>query len=209
MRRYAPAAAIAACFVLGALLVLMGVDVTSWRSTMRSDDVTYRAAPQGDLWSPRTFLPAHITRSLLGVGDDIAYRRALQSFRLAHVESPVISDPSLIVFRNDATVRLTDIVDHGSDPARRSQAANLLGAIAYADALGDFTNRAKLIVSASQRFGQAITFDPTNDDAKYNLELTLALGKATNLSEGGGGANPAPGGKGSKGAGAGDAGSGF
>lgn len=209
MRRYAPVATIAACFVVGVLLVLLGADVASWRSTMRTDDVTYRAAPQGDLWSPRTFLPARVTRSLLGVGDDIAYRRALQSFRLAHVESPVISDPALVVYRNDATVRLTDIVDHGSDPLRRAEAANLLGAIAYADALGDFTNRAKLIVSASQRFGQAITFDPTNDDAKYNLELTLALGKATGLSESGGGANPAPGGKGSKGAGAGDAGSGF
>ncbi len=209
MRRYLPAAAIAACFVVGVVLVLMGADVASWRSTMRSDDVTYRAAPQGDLWSPRTFLPTSLTRTLLGVGDDIAYRHALQSFRLAHVESPVISDPALIVYRNDATVRLTDIVDHGSDPLRRSEAANLLGAIAYADALGDYTNRAKLIVNASQRFGQAITFDPTNDDAKYNLELTLALGKATGLSESGGGANPAPGGKGSKGAGAGDAGSGF
>ncbi len=209
MRRYAPAAAIAACFVVGVVLVLVGVDVASWRSTMRSDDVTYRAAPQGDLWSPWTFLPTSLTRTLLGVGDDIAYRRALQSFRLAHVESPVISDPTLIIYRNDATVRLTDLVDHGSDPRRRSEAANLLGAIAYADALGDYTNRAKLIVSASQRFGQAITFDPTNDDAKYNLELTLALGKATGLSESGGGANPAPGGKGSKGAGAGDAGSGF
>ncbi|HET7744153.1 MAG TPA: hypothetical protein VFK76_05365 [Gaiellaceae bacterium] len=209
MRRYRTLLAIAACFVAGVVLVLLGLDAASWRSTMRSDDVTYRAAPQGDLWSPRTFLPARITRSLLGIEDDIAYRRALQSFRLAHVERPVISDPSLVVYRNDATVRLTDIVEHGSDPLRRSDAANLLGAIAYSDALGDFTNRAKLIVAASQRFGQSITFDPSNDDAKYNLELTLALGKATGLSESGGGANPAPGGKGSKGAGAGDAGSGF
>jgi len=209
VRRFRPVIAIAACLVVGVVLILVGVDVARWRSTMSSGDVTYRAAPGGDLWSPRTFLPSRVSRTLLGLDDDIAYRRAVQSFRLAHVESPVISDPALVVFRNDATVRLTDIVDHGSDPLRRSEAANLLGAIAYSDALADFTNRAKLIVNASQRFGQAITFDPTNDDAKFNLELTLALGKATGLSESGGGANPAPGGKGSKGAGAGDAGSGF
>ena len=150
-----------------------------------------------------------MSRSLLGLDDDIAFRQALRAFRLAHVESPVVSDPAQVVERNDATVRLTDIVEHGSGSQQRSAAANLLGAIAYSDALADFTNRAKLIVSAQQRFGQAITFDPGNDDAKYNLELTLALGKATSLTESGGGTNPAPGGKGSRGAGAGDPGTGF
>jgi hypothetical protein len=209
VKRYRPLIAIASCLIVGAVLILVGVDVARWRGAMDSGDVTYRATPESNLWAPRTFLPSRVTSVLLGVDDDIAYRRALRAFRLAHVEPPVISDPALVVARNDATVRLTDIVEHGTDPLRRSEAANLLGAIAYSDALSDYANRAKLIINASQRFGQAITFEPGNDDAKYNLELTLALGKATGLSESGGGTNPAPGGKGSKGAGAGDAGSGF
>ncbi len=209
MKRFGPIAAILACLLAGVVLILVGVDVARWRDAMHAGDVTYRAAPESDLWSPRTFLPARVTRSLLGVDDDITYRRAVRAFRLARVEGPIISDPALVIQRNDATVRLTDVIEHGSDPWRRAVAANLLGAIAYSDALADYANRAKLIVSASQRFGQAIAFDPGNDDAKYNLELTLALGRATGLSESGGGANPAPGGKGSKGAGAGDAGSGY
>jgi len=209
MRRYRRPAEVLACLLAGVVLVLFGVDVARWHDAMRSDDVAYRATPESNLWAPRTVLPARLSRSLLGVGDDIAYRRALRSFRLAHVESPVVSDPALIVQRNDATVRLNNIVEHASDPQERSAAANLLGAIDYSDAIADYANRAKLIVNASERFRQAIAFDPGNDDAKYNLELTLALGKAQGLSESGGGANPAPGGKGSKGAGAGDAGSGF
>lgn len=209
MRRYWPIAAIVACLLAGTVLILAGLDVARWRDAIRTSDLTYRGAPQSSSWAPRTFLPAGATRWLLGVDDDIAYRRALRAFRLAHVESPIVSDPALVIQRNDATVRLTDIVEHGSDPLQRSAAANLLGAIAYSDALADYTNRTKLIVTASQRFGQAIAFDPGNDDAKYNLELTLALGRATNLTESGGGTNPAPGGKGSKGAGAGDPGTGF
>lgn len=209
VRRYGTVAAIVGCLLAGTAFVLLGVDLARWQSALRSDDVTYRAAPESDLWSPWTFLPSHVSRSLLGVGDDIAYRDAVRAFRLARIDSPVFSDPATIVQRNDAAVRLNDVVQHDSDPFRRSAAANLLGAIAYSDALSDFTNRTKLIVIASQRFGQAISFDAGNDDAKYNLELTLALGRAQGLQESGGGQNPAPGGKGSKGAGAGAPGSGF
>jgi hypothetical protein len=207
--RYRTLAAIVGCLLVGSALVLLGVDLTRWHSALRSDDVTYRAAPERHLWAPSTFLPSRVSRSLLGVGDDLTYRDAVRAFRLARIGSPVFSDPATIVQRNDAAVRLNDVVEHDSDPLRRSAAANLLGAIAYSDALSDFTNRAKLIVIASQRFGQAITLDPGNDDAKYNLELTLALGRAQGLQESGGGQNPAPGGKGSKGAGAGAPGSGF
>ena len=209
MRRYRTIAGAAACLVVGTLLVLFGVDVARWGAALHDGDVAYRAAPEGNLWTAHTLLPAKFSRSALGIGDDIAYRQALRAFRLAQVSSPIISDPSVIVQRNDATVRLADIVLHSSDPARRSAAANLLGAIDYSDAVADYTNRTRLIVDASDRFTQAIAFDPANDDAKYNLELTLALGRAQGLSESGGGTNPAPGGKGSKGAGAGAPGTGY
>lgn len=209
MRRYATLAAIVGCLLAGGALVLLGVDLARWHAALRADDVTYRAAPERGLWAPRTFLPSRVSRSLLGVGDDVTYRDAVRAFRLARIDSPVFSDPATIVQRNEAAVRLNDVVQHDSNALRRSAAANLLGAIAYSDALSDFTNRAKLIVIASQRFGQAISLDPGNDDAKYNLELTLALGRAQGLQESGGGQNPAPGGKGAKGAGAGAPGSGF
>jgi hypothetical protein len=209
VKSYRAGAGIVGCLVAGVLLCLVGLDVASWSRSMRTGDVTYRATPESVLWSPDTVLPARLTRSLLGLGDDLAYRHALQAFRLAHIGSPVVSDPSLIVRRNDASVLLTRVVQSSTDSRRRSTAANLLGAIDYSDAVADYADRARLILDAVGRFQQAIAFDPTNDDAKYNLELTLALGRAQGLNESGGGTNPAPGGKGSKGAGAGTAGTGY
>ena len=41
--------------------------------------------------------------------------------------------------------------------------------------------------------------DPTNDDAKYNLEYALQRSRGVQLTEGGGGQNPSPGGSGSTG----------
>jgi len=55
----------------------------------------------------------------------------------------------------------------------------------------------------------AVALDPSNDDAKYNLEYALQRSRGIQLTEGAGGQNPSPGGSGSTGAGAGDAGSGY
>ena len=209
MRRFLPFVAIAACLVVGGALIALAVDVNRWRSGMETSDVVYRGQPEGDLWQPATIAPAGLTSAILGVGDDVAYRRAIRAFRLSHPEEPAISDPSRVLQRNDAIVRLTYIVLHDHDSARRSMAANLLGILNYSDAVYDYTNRATLISNAAQRFSQSVGFDPGNDDAKYNLELTQALARGIGLSESGGGTNPSPGGKGSKGAGAGEPGSGY
>jgi hypothetical protein len=209
VRRFLPFVAIAACLVVGAVLIALAVDVNRWRGDMETSDVVYRGAPQSDLWHPATLAPAGLTSAILGVGDDVAYRRAVRAFRLSHPEAPSVSDPSLVLERNDAIVRLTYIVLHDRNSGRRSMAANLLGILNYSDAVYDYTNRATLISNAAQRFGQSIGFDPANDDAKYNLELTQALARGIGLSESGGGTNPSPGGKGSKGAGAAEPGSGY
>jgi hypothetical protein len=204
-----PAAVVVAC-VLGALVSFsLAHDVLSLRATIARDDVRYRAAPSEVLWSPRQLVPGGVARTLMGVDDDLLYRRALRATRLSHPEQPGFSDASYVVNRNEATAWLTDIVLHDSSATRRSAAANLLGVLSFADAIGDYSNRGRLLASAAGRFRQAIALDPANDDAKLNLELTLSRAKGLELSESGGGTNPAPGGKGAKGAGAGEAGSGY
>jgi hypothetical protein len=197
------------CFVAGLLLLLLAADATRWSDALAADDVRYRDAPEAKLWEPARAVPVGVVRVALGVNDDVAFRRALRAFRLSHPEAPGISDPNLVVSRNEATAQLTDIVEHAKSPWRRSTAANLLGVLSYSDAINDYTNRERLITNAASRFQQAIAFDPGNDDAKYNLQLALALSRGLGLTESGGGTNPSPGGKGSKGAGAGDPGSGY
>ena len=202
-------AAVAACLVAGVASLLLALDVATTRAALPRDDVRYRAAPNETLWTPREIVPGDLAERLLGVSDDILYRRAVRSVRLSHPEMPGFSDPTYVVHRSDATAWLTDVVQHDGDVERRSAAANLLGVLSFADAIADYTNRTKLLEGSAGRFRQAIAFDPENAEAKYNLELTLARSRGLELSESGGGANPSPGGKGSKGAGAGEAGSGY
>lgn len=208
-KRALPLVAVAACLAAAALAFLLALDVAALRAALRADDVRYRVDPSARLWSPRELVPAGSARAVLGVADDLRFRRALRAVRLSHPETPGLSDPSYVVHRSDATAWLSDVLLHDSDRARRSAAANLLGVLSFADAIADYTNRERLLSAAAGRFRQAIALDPSNDDAKYNLELTLSRSRGLELTEAGGGTDPSPGGRGAKGAGAGDPGSGY
>jgi hypothetical protein len=200
---------VAACLAAGTALFLLALDVARLRSALAEDDVRYRAAPGERLWQPTEVVPGGIAKRLAGTRDDILFRRAVRGVRLSHPEMPGFSDPTYVVNRNEATARLTDIVQGGGDPARKSDAANLLGVLSFADAIADYTNRGKLLEGATTRFRQAIVLDPGNDVAKFNLELSLSSSRGLELTEAGGGNAPSPGGKGARGAGAGDPGSGY
>jgi hypothetical protein len=202
-------AAVVACVVGAAFAFLLAFDVAALQAALRDDDVRYRARPEERLWAPGQALPGGIGSSVLGVEDDLLFRRALRATQLSHPEQPGFSDPSYVVNRNDASAWLTDIVQSGMSAELRSEAATLLGILSFSDAIVDYSNRGKLLESAAGRFRQAIALDPGNEDAKHNLELTLSRSKGLELSEAGGGTNPSPGGKGAKGAGAGEAGSGY
>jgi hypothetical protein len=202
-------ALVAACLVGAVFAFLLALDVAATSAALRDDDVRYRALPEDQLWSPAERVPGGVAKTLLGVEDDVLFRRALRATLLSHPESPGFSDPSYVVNRNDASAWLTDIVQHDASDARKSAAANLLGILSFSDAIADYSNRGRLLASAAGRFRQAISLDPGNEEAKHNLELTLSRSKGLELSESGGGTNPSPGGKGARGAGAGEAGSGY
>lgn len=210
MRRHAVTAAIVlGCLVVGTALLLLALDVSRLESAFADDDVRYRAAPEETVWEPTELVPAGLARGLLAVDDDVLFRRALRGVRLSHPETPGFSDPAYVVHRNEATAWLIDVVQRDDDDARRSAAANLLGVLSFADAIADYENRGRLLEGAAGRFRQAIAFDPRNEDAKFNLELTLSRSQGLELTESGGGTAPSPGGKGARGAGAGDPGSGY
>jgi hypothetical protein len=210
VRRVARVAALVACFVLGAAFLVVASDVLRWDETLRDDDVRWVVAPEEEgLWQPTEVVPYGIAGEALAVDDDVAYRRALRALRLSRPHVPSLSDPAVVLVRNEATARLTGIVQSGAPAERRSRAANLLGVLSFADSLYDQENRRRLLESATSRFRQSIDLDPENGEAKHNLELTLARSEAVELSESGGGASPLPGGQGAKGAGTGDPGSGY
>jgi hypothetical protein len=208
VRRAAAILGAVACFVLAAGLLLTALDVARWRSALESGDVRYRAAPQeNDLWQPAQVVPFDAAEALLGVDDDVDFREALRTLRLAGIAQAESSDPRLALRRSEARSLIAAIAEGDADTWRRSRAMTLLGAISFASALSDSQDQESLQRDALARFRGAIELEPDNDEAKANLEL--ALRRDAEAGESGGGDDPTPGGQGARGAGAGEAGGGY
>jgi hypothetical protein len=208
VRRVAAILGAVACFVLAGVLLLTALDIARWQGTLESDDVRYRAAPQEeDLWQPAQAVPFGAAEALLGVGDDVDFREALRTLRLAGVAQAESSDPRLALRRSEARSLIAAIAEGDADRWRRSRAMTLLGVISFASALSDSQDQESLQRDALARFRGAIELEPENDEAKANLEL--ALRRDAEAGESGGGDDPTPGGQGARGAGAGEAGGGY
>jgi hypothetical protein len=200
------------CLVLAIGLGLLARDVSNSRTAISQGDVEYRVAPeQTGLWRTSTVIPFQLATTLIGTDDDVDLRRAVRAMRLARLDDPTVSlsDPRVVLLRNDAQARLDTIVAGAKDPKQRSRAAGLLGVLGLARLVSETQDRIALLSATVSNLQLAIALDPNNNEAKYNLELALQRARGIQLTEGAGGQNPSPGGSGSTGAGAGDAGSGY
>jgi hypothetical protein len=215
LRRELLLIAAAACLVLGVLLALVAVDVAGWRSTIPGDDVRFAAGAPTTGWSPRTVAPFHAGERVLGVSDDVAYRRMLRELRASKLLDLTVSDPRLAIHRTALAEELESIVVHDPNPVLRSRASSLLGVLSIVSWNStppqgtQQLDRSELLLAAVASFEQAIAIDPENDDAKFNLQTMLQRGQGLLPTEAAAGRNPSAGGKGSRGAGAGAPGSGY
>jgi len=210
LRRPTLVAAALICLALAVGFAVVAADVARWRDALAAGDVRYRTRPQEpDLWTSSTIAPSGLSRAVLGVGDDVAFRRAIRALRLARLEDRTVSDPEVALLRNDAQGRLEAIAAGGDDRTRRSRAAGLLGVLGLTRLYSETQDPAALIEEIIASMRLALILDPENDEAKFNLELALQRGRAMQIAEAGGGADPSPGGSGAEGAGAGDPGTGY
>jgi hypothetical protein len=166
---------LAVCSLLAAAaLILLGVDALRWPGVVRAGDVRFQAAPANPgLWRASVLFPFGDVQGLLGLADDLAYRRALQTFRRGRPRVPGYFDTRLITLRARAQQALGAIVDASGDRSRRSAAANLVGVLGFANAVADPNQSPDYLHAAIESFRSAISLDPGNADAKYNLELAL------------------------------------
>jgi hypothetical protein len=208
-RRILLAVGAAACLGLAAVLFLMALDTTRWRDTFPTDDVRYRAAPEETLWHPSTLVPGDPAKLVLGVGDDVRFREAVQSLRQGRLDLGFTSDPALALPRAEAQARLAKVSQSDPSAERRSRALGLQGVISFAGSIYESRGQAALVAEAVSDFQAALAIDPTNDEAKANLEQALQRRKALAALAGAGATDPAPGGEGSRGAGAANTGSGY
>lgn len=166
---------VAGAIVLAALAVfaaLLAGDVRSWPQALSQGDAAYAVTPQSATWAASTRLGG-TAQALLGTGDDIAFRRALQLYRIAQ-STPNRLDTAveLQTQRSEADSALSRVA-RGADA---SQADTLLGVLAFDEsANGAGSNAADAAIAD---FSSAVRADPTNVAAKFDLELMLRLVQA-------------------------------
>jgi hypothetical protein len=178
LRRLVPLAAALVLLGLAAGFAVLATDVHAWQGTLAHDDVRFRAIhSRPDLWRSPAALPGDPARVLLGLGDGLAYRHALQLFWLSEVGVARSSSGTLSQTRVDTQKQLQALVEHARTGAERSAAANLLGVMTIASPAASGATQTATINRAGLYFQKAIEDDSTNWAAKVNLELMLRLTK--------------------------------
>lgn len=158
-----------ACLLLAGFIAVLADDVRRWPDAMRAGDVELRLRPaRRDPWLAPDRLPMHPAARLLSVDDDLEYRRALRFYILTRRRFRRI--PGFATPIDGARRRLRFVVRNDTDPERRSAAANFLGVIT--NDTSSFIDE-RYVVRALRYFRDAIRLDPTNTQAKFNLELLL------------------------------------
>jgi hypothetical protein len=209
VRTFLRIAAAALVLVVGLGFALLATDVVLLHRGLGSGDTRFASGSlAGNLWKPRQLVPLGAAQRLLGTEDDLAYRQAVRAFVLGRPRDEPFQSPDLLGQRGHAQDLLQAIVDGDGNVQRRSDAANLIGVLGFANAAIDPEQAYGYLSEAIGRFRQAVSLDPANDDAKYNLELALTRIEHTPRPNGRQQQRDSRGGTGG-GAGTGDAGSGY
>lgn len=178
MRRHWPlirkVAPIVVLLALAALAALLARDAASIRHGMERGDLAFEASPAAErLWRFDTTLP--FAEELFGVDDDLVYRRALRAFAVDDRRSQNPYDFSRPAFRAEAQAAIGEAERSGLSPARRSKLATLTGVLAFDEAVNDPVNGPNLVRQSLAHFRRAVRIDPSNTEAKYDLEFMLRL----------------------------------
>ena len=176
-----------AALALAVVLALFAADVLRWQNHLEESDVRFALATgTADTWTPNTLLPEGVSRTVLDVEDDVAFRRALTSFRLSQPRKPVQQFAD-VTLRSVAETSIAHAVR--LDPGREQRAllANLRGVLALEEGRGVELQQSVLLRRAAAGFREAIAIDRDYEDAKYNLELALRLLQRSGSEAGGGG----------------------
>jgi len=181
-------ASAAVMLALAAALVLFARDAWHWGRAIRDADARAALQPVSpDTWQADTAFPGGAVRRILGIDDDLAFRRAAMG--LYSLKTKKASNKDIILVETN----LERIVETDTDHARASRAADYLGLLFYANrsqpqqAISPYvkpntpgaqsptqTGEQKAVVE----FQTAVRLDPGNANAKRNLEAMLQQAKA-------------------------------
>ncbi|HEV3478752.1 MAG TPA: hypothetical protein VG144_04815 [Gaiellaceae bacterium] len=171
VRKGAPIALLLALAITAALVARDAAAVRN--SVERGDLVFLEGQPVYDqLWRLDTTLPWAV--ELFGVEDDLLFRHALRKYaadvRRQQRGGTGFSGPGL---RAEAQAALSIAENANMSAKRRSMLANLQGMLTWDETLTNPLDASGLAIQALEQFHRAVKTDPSNADAKYNLEYIL------------------------------------
>jgi hypothetical protein len=190
LRNVLGAVAVVALVAAAAVLVAFAADALRWDRAMRDDDVAYAAGADAT-WAPSTLLPAGVSRSVLGLGDDVEFRGAVDQFWKSEPRAPLQAFTD-VTRRTSAERRIARLQEREHSPSRRSVLATLRGAYLVEEARNSPVQRHVFLRRAIEQFERAARLDPGNADALFDLELALKLLRETGGGTGGSGDRRAP-----------------
>ena len=163
------------CLCAAAVAALLAADVRAWQSAFEAGDAAAVSHPS----PPRAadeILPFHVARSLLAVEGDLTLRRALALFHDGYSGIPSRDQSTAgTEGRAEAEAALERAIREEGDSSKASIAANLLGVLELVDSATGVGQSGATVDRAVVELQNAIHLDPTNDDAKANLELAMSL----------------------------------
>lgn len=178
MRRARPilrkALPIVGLLTLAVLAALVARDAAAVQRGFDRSDLAFEAQPAAErLWKIDTRMP--YARRMLGVEDDLLYRRALRAFAVDARRGDNPYDFARPAFRAEAQATLGSAERSDLATPLRSKAASLQGILTFEEATADPVNGPMLVKRSLDDFGRAVRIDPANEEAKYNLEFLLRL----------------------------------
>jgi hypothetical protein len=173
--------------VLAGAVAVLADDVRRWPSALTSGDVQVRVTPlRPDPWRAPDRFPFRPGARILGVGDDLEYRRSVRLFINSRAYVGRSVGPGGRIRPVEAAKRRFRAIERGDDdPAIRSAAANFRGVLTFEGAGYVDTGFVRQTI---RLFSDAIRIDASNDQAKFNLELMLDRSRPRRASGGGSGA---------------------
>jgi hypothetical protein len=164
-----------AVLLLAAVLVALAIDVQRSAGELSRADLAFELSGSTD-WDDPGSMPMHVGRRMLGVGDDLAFRRAAERYETSRADSTQAAS-SLGVARasREAERSLDPIASRDRDRRRRASAANLLGILAFEAARQNPEAAVTLRERSLDQFRAALRANPNDGAAKFNLELAFAL----------------------------------
>lgn len=151
--------------------------VAAWHNVILQDDVRFVTTPAAPrLWAAPRGPGAGFTRDLLGLGDDIRFRKAERLYIRGHeTATSFVQEKSRLSARAADVDLLEETIAHDTSSWRRARAANLLGILLFEDSRAGQEVSQDLSRQALRAFAMGAREDQGADDARFNLELLLTL----------------------------------